>query len=62
VEKIDSYGVRRHRELAGLGELREVLGWEVEGDVGVAALEQRPPVAGGGHLAHDHLLDPRQRA
>jgi hypothetical protein len=43
-------------------ELDEVLVRQIVGDVGVAALEQRAPVAGVGHHAPDDALDLRQRA
>jgi hypothetical protein len=43
-------------------ELGEVLRRPVEGDVGVAALDERAPVAGRGNGAPDHALQVRQRA
>ena len=48
-------------ELADVLELDEILVRQIVGDVGVAALEQRAPVAGGRHHAPDDALDLRQR-
>ena len=45
-----------HLELALLLHLGEILGRQIEGDVGVAALHQRAAVAGGGDGAPDDLL------
>ena len=42
-------------------QLDEILVRQVVGDVGVAALQQRAPVAGGRHHAPDDALDLRQR-
>ena len=52
---------RNDRELAVLLELDEILVWQIVGNVGVAAFEQRTPVAGRRHHAPDDLLRLRQR-
>ena len=43
-------------------QLDEILVRQLVGDVGVAALEQRAPVAGRGHHAPDDAPDLRQRS
>ena len=56
---LDAVGERRRhdRELAGFAQLDEILVGQLVGNVGVAALEQRPPVAGRRHHAPDDALD-----
>ena len=61
---LDAVAVRRRddRELADVLELGEILVRQIVGDVGVAALEQCAPVAGGRHHAPDDALHLGQRA
>ena len=54
--------IGNHLELALLLHLGEVLGGQVEGDVGVATLHQRAAVAGGRDRAPDDFLQFRQLA
>ena len=56
------YGVEMMLSLRMALELDEVLVRQIVGNVGVAALQQRAPVAGGRHHAPDDALDLRQRA
>ncbi len=61
---LDAVRVRRRNdgELAVGFQLGEILVGQIVGDIGIAALEQRAPVAGVGHHAPDDAPDLRQRS
>ena len=61
---LDAVGIGRGDdvELAQILELDEILVRQVVGNVGIAAFEQRAPVAGGGHHAPDDAPHLRQRS